>query len=257
MVTFGTRLAFARDMNRLALLALPFALVACDVGSVPPGGDGDDEPGVDAGPGIDAAPVATLSAAVSPASASTALGSDTSFTVTVTAQHYSGTVSLAATGGLTGWQVDITPATLDFTEGGSASATVRVRIPSNGEAAPAGRPLAIAVTGGALSASATATMNVADEFTIDVGAGAATGAHWGPMAGANLRVRSGTRLHIRNNDSINHQIHTGGGIGGFDHQGGPMGPGASYDVTPTSTGADDFYCHIHGSGTGRVNLVVE
>lgn len=245
-------------MHRLAWLALPLALLACDVGSVPPGNGGDDDPTVDAaGPVIDAAPVPRLAASMSPATAATQLGTDTTFTVSITAENYTGTVALAATGALAGWQVDITPASLSFTEGGTATASVRVRIPSNGAAAPAGQALAIAATGGALSAQASATMNVADEFSIDIGAGASNGPHWGPMNGANLRVRAGTRLHIRNNDSINHQIHTGGGIGGFNHQGSAMPPGGSYDVTPTSTGADDFYCHIHGTGTGRVNLVVE
>jgi hypothetical protein len=35
-----------------------------------------------------------------------------------------------------------------------------------------------------------------------------------------------------------------------------MGPGGSFDVTPTD-GSDIFYCHDHGQGTGQVNLVIE
>ena len=128
-------------------------------------------------------------------------------------------------------------------------------MPSNGAPAPTGQALAIAATGAAVSASSDATLTVTNDYIVGVGQ-VGGGTHWGAMNGGTIRIKAGTRLHIRNDDTIPHRIHTGGGVGGFDHQGTSMGPSASYDVTPTD-GSDIFYCHDHGQGTGQVNLVIE
>lgn len=239
--------------------ALPFALVAlaaCDVGMVGPNPSGDDVPDVDAGVVVPIdAPSASVALAVSPANATTTLGTETTFTVTVTASHFSGPVTLAATGAPAGWAVTVQPTSVTLADGGSATATVKVRVPSNGTPAPTGQALAIAATGAAVSASGDAALTVTNDYLVGVGQ-VGGGTHWGAMNGGTIRIKAGTRLHIRNDDTIAHRIHTGGGVGGFDHQGTSMGPGGSFDVTPTD-GSDIFYCHDHGQGTGQVNLVIE
>lgn len=240
-------------------LALSFALVAlaaCDVGSVGPNPGGDDVPDVDAAVVVPIdAPTAAVALAVTPPTATTTLGTETTFTVTVTSSHFAGPVTLAATGAPAGWVVTVQPTSVTVSDGGSATATVKVRVPSNGAPAPTGQTLSIAATGAAVSATSPAALTVTNDYIIGVGP-SGTGPHWGGMNGGTIRIKAGTRLHIRNDDTIAHRIHTGGGVGGFDHQGSSMGPNGSYDVTPTD-GSDIFYCHDHGQGTGTVNLVIE
>ena len=77
------------------------------------------------------------------------------------------------------------------------------------------------------------------------------------MRGTTVRLKAGTRLHIRNTDTIAHRIHSDAALPGFPHQPASMGPGGMYEVTLASTGSDLFYCHDHGQGTGQVRLTVE
>ena len=244
-------------MVRLAHATLLLAtLAACDVGSVGPN-PGDDTTDVDAAPpSIDAPPTPTVAVAVTPPSVTTTLGTESTFTVALTSSHFTGAVNLAATGAPAGWVVTITPTSLSLTDGGSGTATVKVRVPSNGTPAPTGQALTITATGAGVSGTGPASLAVTNEYIINVGSGAGGGTHWGAMNGGTIRLKAGTRLHIRNDDIIAHRVHTGGGVAGFDHQGSDMGPGGSFDVTPTS-GSDIFYCHDHGQGTGEVNLVIE
>lgn len=241
----------------LALLAAG-SLAACEVGVTPVGGD--DVTGDDDGVQVDArgidAPAATYSLAVSPTSAATTLGTETTFTVTVDAQHFDGPVTLTASGAPASWAVTITPATVNVVDGGSATATVKVVVPSNGDAATAGMPLTISGSSTVAGAhDGTATMTVAKEYIVGL-VGSGTGPHWGALRGGLVRVKTGTLVRFLNNDTTGHRVHTGGGIGGFQHEGATMNPGSSYAVTVTD-GSDIFYCHDHGQGTGEVNLVVE
>jgi plastocyanin len=128
---------------------------------------------------------------------------------------------------------------------------MEVTIPPNGEAATTARPLAINATGAAGGQSATASIQVANEYTFPITAGTGIGAHFGAMSGGLLRLRAGSTLKILNSDTIGHRIHAGGGV--FDHQGATMAPGASYTVT-VADGSDTFYCHDHGQGQGEVNV---
>ncbi|MBK9031885.1 MAG: hypothetical protein IPL61_11255 [Myxococcales bacterium] len=239
----------------LVPLALSF-VAACDVGSVAPNG-GDDVSDVDGSvpPPIDAA-IPTFAVGVEPAVAQTTLGTETTFTVTLAPSHFNGAVDLTATGAPTGWLVAVSPSSVTLTDGVSATATVTVRVPSNGAPAPTGQALTITATAPVYTAGAAATLTVANDYLISVGA-VGGNTHWGAMNGGTIRIKAGTRLRIRNDDTITHRIHTGGGVGGFDHQPTPGTlAGGTLDVMPTS-GSDTFYCHIHGEGTGSVNLVIE
>ncbi len=242
--------------GRFLLLALPLAglvLGGCEVGLQGGGAGGDDDQGDDDVPAdVDARvlmPSYRLS--IAPPSESTELGTEVTYTVAVDATDFSGPVQLAAAGLPESWNVTITPATVDVIDGATVTATVRIVIPPNGEAADMGRALAINATAAPGAVTAQATITVANAYTFPIVAGTGNGAHWGAMNGGLLRLREGTRLKIPNGDSIGHRIHAGGGV--FNHQGATMAPGASYDVT-VEAGSDTFYCHDHGQGTGEVNI---
>lgn len=235
--------------STLALLTL----AACEVGAVGPGGGGDDDDqsGADAATAIDAAPVPSYRLAMTPPTASTELGTEVTYTVTVSATDFSGPVALTAAGAPASWTVSITPASVEVVDGGSATATVRVVIPANGDAATAGQALAVNATAAPGAQSTSATLTVADQYTVSIGAGTGTGAHWGAMSGGLLRLRAGSKLRILNSDVTGHRVHAGGGV--FAHQDNIMAQGEAYTVT-VQDGSDTFYCHTHGQGTGEVNV---
>jgi len=244
-----------RTASVVSFLAL-LSLAACDVGSTVPGpngggGDDDDTPGdTDAGIQIDAA-VPSYRLAVDPPTASTALGTTVTYAITVNAANFAGPIALTAMGAPANWTVAIEPATVTAVSGGTVAATMRVTIPANGDPAIAGQALMVNASGGPGAQSASATLTVANEYTVAITAGTGTGAHWGAMSGGLLRLRAGSTLHITNNDTIPHRIHAGGGV--FAHEPTAMGPGQSYTVT-VQDGSDTFYCHEHGQGTGEVNV---
>ena len=242
-----TRLLF------LATAIVGLALGGCEVGMTGgPGGD-DDSTGDDDSPADVDARVAMPSyrLSIAPPSASTALGTEVAYTVAVDATDFSGPVDLVAAGAPASWNVTITPAQVNVLDGSTVTATVRIVIPPNGEAATTGRALAINATATPGAQSASAMLTVANEYRFPIAAGTGTGAHFGAMSGGLLRLREGTTLKILNSDSTGHRIHAGGGV--FDHQDATMGPGASYTVT-VAAGSDTFYCHDHGQGMGEVNV---
>ena len=234
------------------LLLASMILGGCEVGLQGPGPGGGDDGDDDVPADIDArTPMPSFRLSIAPPSAETALGTEVMYTVAVDATDFSGPVALVAAGAPDSWNVTITPATVDVIDGSTVTATVRVVVPPNGEAATTGRALAINATGAPGAQSTQAMLTVANEYTFPIAAGTGQGAHWGSMSGGLLRLREGTTLKILNSDTIGHRIHAGGGV--FDHQGATMAPGASYTVT-VAAGSDTFYCHDHGQGTGEVNI---
>lgn len=191
------------------------------------------------------------SVTLDPPTASTALGTEVTYVVTVRATDFSGPVALVAAGAPASWTVTFSPATVQATDGGTVASEMKVVIPPNGEAAATGQTLTVNATGAPGAKSATATLTVANEYTFAITAGTGAGAHFGAMNGGLLRLRAGSTLHISNNDTIGHRIHAGGGV--FPHQDNTMGPGQSYTVT-VQDGSDTFYCHDHGQGQGEVNV---
>ncbi len=246
----------SRRASLLATLAVTL-LAGCEVGVTPGGGGDDDDVQVDAGARIDA-PTAAFTVTVAPPTATTILGTATTFTVALDAQHFSGPIALTASGAPASWTVAIAPPTVNVVDGVPATATVTVTIPPNGDAAPTGQALTINATSSVAGAEVgTAALTVAKEYAIAIAAGTGGGnTHFGAMNGGLVRVKAGTLVHIRNADTTAHRIHSGGGIGGFPHQPNNMGQGQEYAVTVTD-GSDVFYCHIHERGAGEVNLVVE
>lgn len=240
-----------------AAWGLGFLLAACEVGAVGPygGGGGDDDVETAPDAGIDAAP-ADYSLRVTPTGRG-GLGAVIELTVDLTSSHFSGPVTLAATGAPASWTVAITPPSIDLTDGGTGRATIKLTVPPNGDGAPAGQ--AIDVVGSATPGqrSATSTVTVENVYTLAIGTPGAQGQHFGTMAGGQLRMKRGAKLRIMNTDAVAHRIHSDAGVNGFPHQPSSMGAGAAYEVTLSSTGTDQFYCHDHGQGTGQVRLTVE
>lgn len=243
----------ARIAASMVCLVPVALLAACDVGSSLPGPGGDDDnPGdADAGPSVDAAPVPAYALTLDPPTAATALGTEVTYAITVRATDFSGPVTLAAAGAPASWTVTFSPATVEAIDGATAAATMTVAIPSDGDAAIAGQALTVNATGAPGARSASTTLTVADEYTVTIASGTGAGLHWGPMAGGLLRLRAGSTLQIRNSDGTGHRIHSDGGV--FAHQDNVMAQGESYTVT-VADGADIFYCHTHGQGTGEVRV---
>ena len=256
--TGGTGLAVAGDVPstvrvlRACVLGLALLAGGCDVGVIGPASDDTPEVPVDAAP--DAAPDYSLRATPT---ARGALGTTLSFTVDASASAFTGRVTLAASGAPASWAVTITPPALELVDGGDASATVELRVPTNGDGAPAGQVITITGSAAPGTRTATSTVTVEDVYTLAIGTPGAQGQHFGALAGGQLRMKRGARLAIMNSDSVPHRIHSDGAVQGFRHQNASMAAGATYEVTLGSTGSDVFYCHDHGQGTGEVRLTVE
>jgi plastocyanin len=277
---------------RRAILALVL-VAACDYPRPPPVGAGDvdadvdgatiDGPGID-GPGIDGPPIdgpptdgtpaidaridatpidatpidgpGTVSISLSPPSTSTTLGTTLHLTATITSNGYAGSVTIGAGGGPADWQF-AHPSSINLTVGQISTVMVDLTIASNGSAATGGAQVNVSATAAAQPpVSDSSTVTVANEYVMLMGNGTGSGLHWvGVPTTLNLRV--GSTFTIRNNDSVNHQIHTGGGITGLIHQAAAMGPGGQYSVTLGSAGTDTIYCHVHSQTSGMFNVNVQ
>ena len=222
---------------------LGLLLAACEVGAVGPYA------------GLDAAP-ADYALQVTP-TGSGGLGTVIELTVDLTSSHFSGPVTVAATGAPANWTVAITPASVDLTDGGTGRATIKLTVPPNGDGAPGGQAINVVGTAAPGQRTATSTVTVENVYTLAIGTPGAQGQHFGTMAGGQLRMKRGAKLRIPNTDAIAHRIHSDAGVSGFPHQAASMAAGAAYEVTLSSTGSDLFYCHDHGQGTGQVRLTVD
>ncbi|MCP4446190.1 MAG: hypothetical protein GY811_12715 [Myxococcales bacterium] len=139
-------------------------------------------------------------------------------------------------GALEGCDVVYTPAqTVNLEENEVTSVIVSVAVPTNAQ--PGTGALTLTLSGALATRAGNAQMNVANQVTFDIAAGA--GDHG--FAGA-LVVRQGTRLVFSNSDSIAHRIHS-------DPHGGDFGPGQTYSYEAKS-GTKEAYCHNHSEGSG-------
>jgi hypothetical protein len=237
------------------LLATPLA--ACTAGDITGGGGGDDgvsddSSGDDVAAGPDAS-VQDFSVSMSPTTVATTLGTENHYTVTLDSSHFSGPVTLTATGVPAGWNVTFSPsATVTVPEDGQVTADMTVAVPTD----VAGMNANVGVMAQAAPGqrSATGALNVANEYDLIIPDGTKNTTHPFPST---LRLKVGVTLKIKTLDSqAPHRIHSDGGDG-FPHQDTDMTNGQSYDVTPTDTTATyHFYCHDHGEGLGATNLTM-
>ena len=102
----------------------------------------------------------------------------------------------------------------------------------------------------------TCNWELADHCTVHyvyIPLGTGSGTHPFP---AQFRIRLGAVLHILNEDTAPHRIHSDG-LPGFPHQDFSMGQGQEFVVTPSEVGPYPFYCHDHLIGSGASQLLVE
>jgi plastocyanin len=238
----------------LVLLATPLA--ACTVGDITNGGGGggdDVAAGDDEAPGPDASPDPDYALTMTPPSAATTLGTTTNYSVTLTASHFEGPVTLAATGVPASWTATFEPPTVTLGLDDTAIVALSIQIPTDGEAATT--PVTIGVDAQAAPGlrQVSSQLTVANELVVAIPDGTGGGAHAFPDR---IDLRLGATLRILNSDTTQHRIHSDGGPG-FPHQDESMAQGEAYVVTPGDVGGYNFYCHDHGVGTGVTNLVVQ
>lgn len=188
----------------------------------------------------------------------TTLGTEVTFTVTLSSTGFSGPVTLRVTGAPASWLVSIADSTWTLTANGSSATTVSLTIPTDGEPAENGDTLTVEATSSLGVRRAATVVTVANEYIAPIVSGAGSGAHWGALAGTTIHLHVGTTLTIRNNDTTLHNIHANGTIPGFPHQNTAttLAQGEVYSNVLTGTGTDAFYCHVHGPGTGSVTVIV-
>jgi hypothetical protein len=202
----------------------------------------------------DVAPAPDYSVAIASALATTSLGTEVAFTINLAASQFSGPVSLSLSGAPANWTTSVEPATVNVADGALSTATIRIRIPTNGDAAPSGKVLTLNASAAPGAKSATAKVIVNNELFIDIAPGTGSGAHWGALAGTTLRVKAGTTLKFRNLDSTGHRIHANGEV--IDHEDTTMGPGQTHPAVARA-GTDEIYCHDHLEASGKFNLIAD
>ncbi|AKU99172.1 hypothetical protein AKJ09_05836 [Labilithrix luteola] len=220
-----------------------------DGGSKPtPNADADSIP--DSGEDAEAAPAPDFTIAMNPPSITTTLGTVSHYTITLTSAGFSGPVSLVASGLPTGWTATFTPdiPTLDANKTVTVDVKVDVPIPVSGFNAT----LQVTAKAASLEHSASSLLNVASKYVLTIANGAGGGNHGFPT---NLRIKVGTTLVVRNEDTTAHQMHYSAP---FAHQSAPMGQGEEYAQTATATATSvETYCHSHGPAGSSINLAID
>lgn len=181
--------------------------------------------------------------------AATTLGTQVVLHVHLTSTGDSGTVTLNVTGADTTWTLTppVGPVTLGLN--GQTTANFTIAIPTNGDPAPTGHSINIDAAIGSLHHGAATSLTVGNEFIIPILRGVA--GHW-PFANRDtFHLNAGTVLTFRNDDTLNHIIHSNGGVGIAHQSTGGVGtpPGGTYSQTSNGTGGTLITCHSHIADT--------
>jgi len=151
---------------------------------------------------------------------------------------------------IAGWTATAMPATLTLADGGSQTAMIQVKIPSDSAALAAN--IKIDLTSTAAPASATSAFTVQKQLHIPIEAGTGTLVpHPHPGLATSINVKTGTSVIFVNNDTIVHRIH---GDNGITHEPNDLAVGGTYTQIMTADG--QWYCHDHESGTQIRNISV-
>lgn len=239
-------------LSRLLAVLLCSAAAACTVGDITDGqpggsntgGDPATEPGTPGTPGNPPAPGQTGITLSSPAAVTTKLGTTIEIPIAVSAAGVTGNIALTATGVPAGWTASVVPASVSGTE--ATEVHLVVQVPTNATATA--HQLGVAASGSGVSQAVVAPVTVQNQLDLSIASG---GTH--TFSGV-VYVKAGAQLIIKNNDGINHQVHASSPL---QHQGAAMAPGGTYTQTPNATGQVTVYCHIHGQGTGTLNIIVQ
>ncbi|MBK9070511.1 MAG: hypothetical protein IPL79_05860 [Myxococcales bacterium] len=242
-------------MTRLSRLLAVFVCsftAACTVGDVtdgqPGGGRSTDDPATEPGapgtPGVPTPPGQTGISLSNPAAVSTKLGTTIEIPIAVSAAGVAGNIALTATGVPAGWTASVVPASVSGTE--ATEVHLVVQVPTNATASA--YQLGVSASGSGASQAVVAPVTVQNQLDLSIASG---GVH--SFSGV-VYVKAGAQLLIKNNDTVNHQVHASAPL---QHQGSPMAPGGTYTQTPGGAGQVTVYCHIHGQGSGALNIIVQ
>jgi plastocyanin len=204
-----------------------------------------------------AGPTPAITGAMSPASISTALGTQNRYLVKVYSCGYSGTVTFTPNGAPASWTLTMDPPSKSLALNAVAVAQLTVSVPTDGDSGL--HSIAVdAAASGANTAALSADLDVAKEFAIHFAPdGTESGAH--AFLPQYLTIRIGTKLRFISDDSTaNHTIHAQNVAVGFYHQSDPgMSLGGEYDLTASGTITNALiYCHSHGTGAGQMYVTV-
>jgi hypothetical protein len=205
--------------------------------------------GSSCGGSTDAAPDFSVTADTA---AATTLGTQVTIHVHLASTGVSGPVTLTLTGADSTWTVTPPALPVNLTANGQASADVMVTIPSDGNAAPTGTTLTVDAVTGTHDHTATSLVTVANQFIIPIRLGATVGGtHWGVPSADTIRLRIGTQVLFRDDDSSGHIIHANPANIGLAHQGtsSPIFQGGTYAQSVTLSGLDRVTCHSHPTDT--------
>jgi len=204
-----------------------------------------------------AGPTPAISGAMSPATISTALGTQNRYLVKVHSCGFSGNVTLTPYGAPASWTLTMDPPTISLALNAVAVALLTVSVPTDGDSGLH----AVAVNAspsGANTIGLSADLDVAKEYPIHFAPdGTEYGAH--VFLPTYLTIKIGTKLRYISDDTTSlHAIHAQSAAAGFSHQPDPgMAAGAEYDLTATGPVTNTLiYCHSHGTGVGQMYVTV-
>jgi hypothetical protein len=239
------------------VLVFALGLTGC-VGATLGGGGDDGDDGGDSSDGMtddDALPAPAVASTVTfPSGGPCATGICSGelgleFTVDIGIQAsggFAGQVALAQTGAPATWQVTFEPSpTIDVLADGAATAVMRVKVPSNGDAGA--HALSITSTSSVGVDTDMVNAEIANAFSTSVtgecnlpGFDGAAGTEGNP-----IRIRLGTMFRVVNGTAAPIRIHSDNDGSGFAHQENDMPPSGAYEVTPTDGGGVvyQWYCH--------------
>jgi plastocyanin len=256
--SFGTVFEVHRlRMDRLLPLSLSLLCSFGCVGQLESGGPVGGDPenpggsqGVDAGSSsgsadADPADPSSVALSIDPAASTIDLGQSATFTATLSSTGFAGPATVELTGASADWVVNIQPAQVQLTPGGSAQVSVTIDVPTNSLAGVAALQLSASTDLG--SEQASASLTVQNQVTVNIAAGSGGGNHGLPSS---ISLRNGTPLVIVNADGTTHQIHAPD-----PYHSGAIGSAQSYTVN-FAPGSREIYCHIHGAGSGVTSVGV-
>jgi hypothetical protein len=187
---------------------------------------------------------------VTPELRSAVLNSTVHYFIKLRACGTSGLNLLSQTDGPSTWSYAIDPPMLSPPFDTIGVAEVTVTVPTAGDTGAhffhvaADSAGGTATSGAALDVSSIYAMHFAPD-------GTGTGPHVFPSS---LTIKVGTTLRLFDDDTTAfHRIH---GDGVLSHQASDMTVGQYYDITPSTAGTGNLYCHDHGTGVGLTFVTV-
>ncbi len=227
-------------------------------GSSSAGGGGTVEaPPPDAGP---PALTGAIAIALDKTTDTIRLNESHSYTATITPSNgFSGSVTLALDNPPAGVSATFDPAAI-MVSATPATVAVTISVASDMATPAASVPLSIKGVSGEITAAAALGVMIPAELYVQIPKGVNIGTAAAPNMTAFgkygmpvIQVAAGTKVTWVNGDTINHEIHSGGGQG-IAHEPGPLlaNGGNAYSQTFSAKGTFTYRCHIHPNMEGQI-----